>query len=159
MYLIHGSTPKEIIQKYAVITGRPALPPPWTFGLWLSTSFTTEYDENTVNSFLDGMEKRDIHTSVFHFDCFWMKGFEWCDFKFDEDMFPDAKGQIARIKKRGNHVSRRQYFIIRPIYLTMTFEIDMLLDKSVYSSRKCYLRRGCRGRLFHQKIRWQPVAI
>lgn len=33
-----------------------------------------------------------------------MKGFEWCNYKFDEDMFPDAKGQIARIKKRGNHV-------------------------------------------------------
>jgi alpha-D-xyloside xylohydrolase len=106
MYLIHGSTPKDIIQKYAIITGKPALPPPWTFGLWLSTSFTTEYDEKTVNQFLDGMTKRNIHTSVFHFDCFWMKGFEWCNFKFDEDMFPDAKGQIARIKEKGNHVRK-----------------------------------------------------
>lgn len=104
MYLIHGSTPKDIIQKYTTITGRPALPPPWTFGLWLSTSFTTDYDENTVNKFLDGMAGRDIHTSVFHFDCFWMKGFEWCNFKFDEEMFPDAKGQIARIKERGNKI-------------------------------------------------------
>ncbi|KAF8862677.1 hypothetical protein BDZ45DRAFT_585053 [Acephala macrosclerotiorum] len=107
MYLIHGSTPKDIIQKYTTITGRPALPPPWTFGLWLSTSFTTDYDENTVNKFLDGMAGRDIHTSVFHFDCFWMKGFEWCNFKFDEEMFPDAKGQIARIKERGNKVVDR----------------------------------------------------
>jgi alpha-D-xyloside xylohydrolase len=108
MYLIYGSTPKEIVQKYAIITGRPALPPLWTFGLWLSTSFTTGYDENTVNKFLDGMAEREIHTSVFHFDCFWMKGFEWCNFKFDEEMFPDAKGQIARIKARGNHVSIAQ---------------------------------------------------
>lgn len=105
MYLIYGATPKEIISKYASITGLPALPPPWTFGLWLSTSFTTDYDENTVNSFLDGMAERKISTSVFHFDCFWMKGFEWSNFKFDDDMFPDAKGQIARIKARGNHVS------------------------------------------------------
>lgn len=105
IYLIYGSTPKEIIQKYAIITGRPALAPAWTFGLWLSTSFTTDYDEATVNTFLDGMAERDIPTSVFHFDCFWMKGFEWCDFKFDKDMFPDAKGQIKRMKERGLHVS------------------------------------------------------
>ncbi|KAK0105257.1 hypothetical protein ONS95_004355 [Cadophora gregata] len=104
IYLIHGSTPKDIIQKYTTISGRPALPPAWTFGLWLSTSFTTNYDEATVNSFLNGMAERDIPTGVFHFDCFWMKGFEWCDFKFDKDMFPDAKGQIKRIKERGMHV-------------------------------------------------------
>ncbi|OBT72124.1 hypothetical protein VF21_09169 [Pseudogymnoascus sp. 05NY08] len=104
IYLIYGSTPKEIIQKYAIITGRPALAPAWTFGLWLSTSFTTDYDETTVNTFLDGMSDRDISTSVFHFDCFWMKGFEWCDFKFDKDMFPDARGQIKRMKERGLHI-------------------------------------------------------
>jgi alpha-D-xyloside xylohydrolase len=51
------------------------------------------------------MAEREIHTSIFHFDCFRMKGFEWCNFKFDERMFPDAKGHIARIKARGNHVS------------------------------------------------------
>ncbi|EXJ92806.1 alpha-D-xyloside xylohydrolase [Capronia epimyces CBS 606.96] len=102
--LIHGPDPKSVLQKYALITGKPALPPAWTFGLWLSTSFTTEYDEATVNSFLNGMRERDIPVSVFHFDCFWMKGFEWCDFEFDKDMFPDAKGQLARIKERGQRI-------------------------------------------------------
>jgi alpha-D-xyloside xylohydrolase len=49
---------------------------------------------------------RKIPLSVFHFDCFWMKGFQWCDFEFDEDMFPDAKAQIANMKKdRGLKVS------------------------------------------------------
>ena len=104
MYLIYGPTPKATISTYTSITGRPALPPAWTFGLWLSTSFTTQYDENTVNLFLDGMKEREIPTSVFHFDCFWMRGFEWSDFEFDKEMFPDAKGQIARIKERGNRV-------------------------------------------------------
>lgn len=68
IYLIHGPNPKSILQTYGKITGVPALPPAWTFGLWLSTSFTTDYDENTVNSFLEGMEKRDIPVSVFHFE-------------------------------------------------------------------------------------------
>ncbi|KAL1859672.1 hypothetical protein VTK73DRAFT_7509 [Phialemonium thermophilum] len=104
MYLIYGPSPKEIIGKYALLTGKPALPPAWTFGLWLTTSFTTEYDEATVNSFLDGMKERDIPVSVFHYDCFWMKGFQWCDFEFDQDFFPDAAGQLRRLKDRGQHV-------------------------------------------------------
>ncbi|KAL4875128.1 glycosyl hydrolases family 31-domain-containing protein [Aspergillus karnatakaensis] len=104
MYLIYGPDPKSIIERYTTITGKPALPPAWTFGLWLSTSFTTEYDEGTVTSFLDGMSERDIPVSVFHFDCFWMPGFKWCDYEFDKDYFPDAKGQLQRIKERGIHI-------------------------------------------------------
>jgi alpha-D-xyloside xylohydrolase len=42
--------PKEILEKYTALTGRPALPPAWSFGLWLSTSFTTVYDEPTVTA-------------------------------------------------------------------------------------------------------------
>ena len=132
MYLIYGATPKDIIQKYALITGRPALPPPWTFGLWLSTSFTTNYDENTVNSFLDGMAERDIPTSVFHFDCFWMRGFEWCDYEFDIEMFPDAKGQLARIKARGNHVRSELHVDLEFQMLTHSAPPDLLLDQPIY---------------------------
>ncbi|PFH49978.1 glycoside hydrolase family 31 protein [Amanita thiersii Skay4041] len=100
-YIIHGPTPSAIIKKYTLLTGRPALPPPWTFGLWLSTSFTTNYDEETVNKFLDGMKEREIPVEVFHFDCFWQKGFQWCDYKFDPDNFPDPEGQLKRLKDKG----------------------------------------------------------
>lgn len=104
-YLIHGLTPKSILKTYTLLTGRPALPPPWTFGLWLSTSFTTQYNEQTVNEFLEGMAKRDIGVGVFHFDCFWQKGFEWCDYSFDKASFPDAEGQLRRLKDKGYKVS------------------------------------------------------
>ncbi|KAF8064081.1 family 31 glycoside hydrolase [Lyophyllum atratum] len=86
-YIIHGPSPAEVIKRYTLITGRPALPPPWSFGLWLSTSFTTSYDEK------------------FHFDCFWQKGFHWCEYEFDEEFFPDAKGQLARLKEKGYKIS------------------------------------------------------
>ncbi|MFA6891927.1 MAG: TIM-barrel domain-containing protein, partial [Sphaerochaetaceae bacterium] len=51
--------------------------------------------------FLDGMQARHIPVSVFHFDCFWMRAFHWCDFLFDPAMFPDPAGLIARIHQRG----------------------------------------------------------
>ncbi|KAK3324827.1 glycosyl hydrolases family 31-domain-containing protein [Cercophora scortea] len=100
-YIIYGPSPREILQKYSILTGKPGNVPSWSFGLWLSTSFTTSYDENTVNSFLDGMKARDIPVEVFHFDCFWLKAFQWCDFVFDDNMFPDPQGQIARLKANG----------------------------------------------------------
>ena len=100
-YIIYGPTPRDVLRRYSVLTGASGRVPSWSFGLWLSTSFTTSYDEETVNSFLSGMKARDIPVEVFHFDCFWLKAFQWCDFEFDKDMFPDPKGQITRLKADG----------------------------------------------------------
>lgn len=100
-FVIDGPDPKGVLEKYTELTGKPALPPAWSFGLWLTTSFTTNYDEATVNSFVDGMAERDLPLHVFHFDCFWMKGFHWTDFKWDEDVFPDPVGMISRLKEKG----------------------------------------------------------
>ncbi len=99
--LIYGPTPKEILNHYTAYTGRPALPPAWSFGLWLSTSFTTNYDENTTSSFIQGMADRDIPLSVFHFDCFWMREFQWCDFTWDDRVFPDTVGMLKRYHDKG----------------------------------------------------------
>ncbi|QJC53694.1 alpha-xylosidase [Paenibacillus albicereus] len=103
-YVVDGPTPKEVLGRYTDLTGKPALPPAWSFGLWLSTSFTTEYDEATVTSFVDGMAERDLPLSVFHFDCFWMKEFHWTDFKWDERVFPDPAGMLKRLKDKGLRV-------------------------------------------------------
>jgi len=103
-YIIAGDAPKDVLTRYTALTGRPALPPEWSFGLWLSTSFTTDYDENTVTSFIQGMADRDIPLSVFHFDCCWMKPFHWCDFEWDGAVFPDPEGMLARYKARGLHI-------------------------------------------------------
>ena len=99
--IIYGGTPKNTLDIYTALTGRPVLPPAWSFGLWLSTSFTTNYDEETVASFIDGMAERDIPLSVFHFDCFWMRGHNWCDFEWDPDTFPDPEGMLKRYHDRG----------------------------------------------------------
>ena len=100
-FFIGGPTMKDALIRYTDLTGKPALPPQWTFGLWLSTSFTTDYDEETVMHFIDGMEKRGIPLSVFHFDCCWMREFHWTDFLWDHRVFPDPEGMLARIKARG----------------------------------------------------------
>jgi len=103
-FVIYGPSPKDVLNKYTALTGRPALPPAWSFGLWLSTSFTTNYDEETVTSFIQGMADRDIPLHVFHFDCFWMKEFHWCNFEWDKRVFPDPQAMLKRLKSRGLHI-------------------------------------------------------
>ena len=100
-YVIHGPTPKDVLARYTMLTGRAPLPPAWSFGLYLSTSFLTDYSEQVVTSQLDGMRDRKIPFSVLHFDCFWMKQHSWTNFTFDEEYFPDPKGFLQRVHDRG----------------------------------------------------------
>lgn len=104
-FVIAGPTPAEVLDRYTRLTGRPARVPDWSYGLWLSTSFTTDYDEATVTAFIDGMAERDIPLEVFHFDCFWMREFHWTDFQWDPAVFPDPEGMLARLHERGLRVS------------------------------------------------------
>ncbi|MBQ3360042.1 MAG: alpha-xylosidase [Microbacterium sp.] len=103
-FVIAGPTPKDVLGRYTALTGRPPVVPAWSYGLWLSTSFTTDYDEQTVNSFLDEMAARELPVSVFHFDCFWMREFNWCDFEWDPRVFPDPEGMLGRLHDKDLRV-------------------------------------------------------
>lgn len=100
-YIIGGENLKKVLQNYTDLTGKPSLPPAWSYGLWLSTSFLTDYNEKTVNSFVDGMIERDIPLEVFHFDCLWMKEYEWCNFQWDERTFPRPQEMLKHLKEKG----------------------------------------------------------
>ena len=58
-----------------------------------------------MTAFVDGMAERDIPLSVFHYDCFWMREYQWSDFEWDARAFHDPVGQIARMHERDVHVS------------------------------------------------------
>ncbi len=99
--VIGGENLKAILNTYTDLTGKAPLVPDWSYGLWLSTSFTTDYDEKTVLEFVDGMAERNIPLSVFHFDCRWMKELEWCNFEWDKSKFPDPEGLLKKLHERG----------------------------------------------------------
>lgn len=99
--VVGGENLKAILNIYTDLTGKAPLVPDWSYGLWLSTSFTTDYDEKTVLEFVDGMAERNIPLSVFHFDCRWMKELEWCNFDWDKSKFPDPEGLLKKLHDRG----------------------------------------------------------
>lgn len=158
--VINGPSMKEVLTRYTDLTGKPSLPAPWSFGLWLSTSFQTNYDEETVMRFIDGMQERGIPLRVFHFDCFWMREFHWCDFQWDSRVFPDPEGMLRRIKDKGLNVcvwinpyigqesrlfregAEKGYFIKRPngdVWQRDTWQAGMaLVDFTNPDARKWY---------------------
>ena len=143
-FLINGPTMKEVLQRYTDLTGKPSLPAPWTFGLWLTTSFTTNYDEDTVMSFVDGMLDRGIPLRTFHFDSFWMKEFHWCDFLWDSRVFPDPEGMLKRIKEKGLNICVWiNSYIGQESYL-----FDEGMEKGYFIKRK-------NGRVWQWDM-WQP---
>ncbi|MGB7159513.1 MAG: alpha-xylosidase, partial [Tepidisphaeraceae bacterium] len=147
-YLFYGPDPKVVLDHYTRLSGRPALPPAWSLGLWLSTSFTTKYDEATVNAFVDGMAERHIPLSVFHFDCFWMKERHWCDFEWDREAFPNPRASIERLKAKGLKVC----LWINP-YVS---QLSALFDEG--REHGCFIKRADGS--VYQRDQWQPgVAI
>lgn len=47
------------------------------------------------------MAERDLPLHVFHFDCFWMREYQWTDFQWDSRVFPDPVGMLKRLKEKG----------------------------------------------------------
>lgn len=143
-FLFGGESVADVLMRYTDLTGKPALPPAYSFGLWLTTSFTTNYDEETVTSFIDKMEEYEIPLQVFHFDCFWMKEFRWCNFKWNGEMFPDPKAMLARLKERGLQIC----VWINP-YISQHSEI---FDEAAQNG---YLIKNKDGSVFQCDL-WQP---
>ncbi|BBJ27297.1 alpha-xylosidase [Athalassotoga saccharophila] len=142
--LIVGESIKEVLEKYTYLTGKPALPPAWSFGLWLTTSFTTDYNEETATKFVDGMLERDIPLKVFHFDCFWMKEFQWTDLEWDRNQFRDPEGMLKRFKDKGLKIS----VWINP-YIAQK---SKLFDEAMQNG---YLLKSPNGSVWQSDM-WQP---
>jgi alpha-D-xyloside xylohydrolase len=140
-FIIGGDSGKKVLENYTTLTGKPALPPDWSFGLWLTTSFTTDYDEATVTRFIDGMAERNL---PLHFDCFWMKEFEWCNFEWDKRIFPEPEKILQRLKSKGLKIC----VWINP-YIAQR---SKLFDEGVQNG---YLLKKANGDVWQWDL-WQP---
>lgn len=102
-YLIEGQTIKDILPRYTSITGQPGLPPPWSFGLWMSR--ITYASQSQVEEIADQLRQHQIPCDVIHLDTGWYER-EWvCDLKFSPTRFPDPAGMMKRLREKGFRVS------------------------------------------------------
>ena len=64
-YIFAGESMKGSLDLYTQLSGRPPELPEWSYGLWLTTSFTTNYNETDIMANIERMEAEGIPISVF----------------------------------------------------------------------------------------------
>jgi alpha-D-xyloside xylohydrolase len=104
-------TPKEILNQYTDLTGKPPLPPLWSFGLWMSRC--TYNSETQVVDVANELRQDKIPCDVIHIDTGWFETDWRCDYKFSPSRFPTPQKMIEELKQEGFHISLWQlpYFV------------------------------------------------
>ncbi|GAT66583.1 alpha-glucosidase [Planomonospora sphaerica] len=99
-YVIAGPTPPQILDRFDRLTCRPALPPKWAFGTWISSGFFVDTQERVMNR-ARTIRERGIPCDVLHLDTYWQTDGHWSDLRWDEGNFPDPAGMLAELKEMG----------------------------------------------------------
>ncbi len=98
LFLFVGQ-PKEVLDAYTDLTGKPPMPPLWSFGLWMSRiTYFSEADGRQVAAKL---RKNKIPSDVLHFDTGWFETDWRCDYEFAPNRFDDPVKMIADLKADG----------------------------------------------------------
>jgi alpha-D-xyloside xylohydrolase len=106
-------TPKEILGEYTTLTGKAAMPPLWSFGLWMSR--ITYFSEDEVRAVAAKLRENRIPSDVIHLDTGWFETDWRCDYQFSKSRFRDPAKMIADLARDGFHISLWQlpYFVPR----------------------------------------------
>lgn len=102
-FIIGGDTVEEILRGYRDLTGYPSMPPLWSFGIWMSRM--TYFSADEVNCICDRLRKEHYPCDVIHLDTGWFKTDWLCEWKFNEERFPDPKKFVQDLLKKGFKVS------------------------------------------------------
>ena len=103
VFLIGGQTPEEILKGYRMLTGFPAMPPLWSFGIWMSRM--TYFSADEVEDICNRLRQEHYPCDVIHLDTGWFRTDWLCEWRFNPERFPDPKGFISRLKENGFKVS------------------------------------------------------
>lgn len=73
----------------------------------VSFEIGSENTEAIINSFIDSMAERGIPLAAFHYDCYWMREFHWCDFEWDKRFFGDIESTLKRLHEDKGYLVRK----------------------------------------------------
>ena len=105
-YVIAGPHPKTIIQRYSSLVGFPTLPPKWAFGLWVSSGWQANGDDEARARKRAGlMREFQIPCDVMHLDSYWQRHGCWSDLVWDSKAFPDPEKLLQELKCLGYKIS------------------------------------------------------
>lgn len=119
------SEPKDILDEYTDLVGKPGMPPLWSFGTWMSR--ITYFSEKEGYDVAANIRKNKYPCDVIHFDTGWFDVDWQCDYKFSENRFQNPQQMLKDLRSQGFHVCLWQlpYFTPKNRYFSELIEKDM----------------------------------
>ena len=117
--------PKDILDEYTDLVGKPGMPPLWSFGTWMSR--ITHFSEKEGYDVAANIRKNKYPCDVIHFDTGWFDVDWQCDYKFSENRFQNPQQMLKDLRSQGFHVCLWQlpYFTPKNRYFSELIEKDM----------------------------------
>ena len=99
-YFFYGPDPKQVVETYAWLTGKPPLPPLWSFGFQQSRySYTPQ---SRVLAIANHLRADRIPSDAIYLDIDYQEKNR--PFTVDRSAFPDLPGMIAQLKAENFHL-------------------------------------------------------
>ncbi len=107
-FLVAGPDPKAILRRYTALTGRPALPPLWSLGVWMSRCMYRDAAE--VRESVTRMRALSLPVDVYHLDPMWLASrsrqrLDSCDFEWNHEAFGDPAALVSWLGEHGLKLS------------------------------------------------------
>lgn len=118
--------PKEILDAYTDLTGKPEMPPLWSFGFWMSR--ITYFSQEEGLAVADKLRMHKVPTDVLHFDTGWFETDWQCDYKFSESRFEDPVKMIKQLNKQGIKTCLWQL----PYFVPKNNLFDEIIEKGLF---------------------------
>jgi alpha-D-xyloside xylohydrolase len=118
--------PKDILNEYTNLTGKPAMPPLWSFGFWMSR--ITYFSEKEGREVTQKLRDNKIPADVIHFDTGWFETDWRCDYQFSKTRFTNAPQMMADFKKMGFRTCLWQL----PYFVPKNTLFPEIIDKGLY---------------------------
>lgn len=117
--------PKDILDEYTDLVGKPGMPPLWSFGTWMSR--ITYFSEKEGYDVAANIRKNKYPCDVIHFDTGWFDVDWQCDYKFSENRFQNPQQMLKDLRSQGFSPCLWQlpYFTPKNRYFSELIEKDM----------------------------------
>ena len=118
--------PKDILDEYTELTGKPDMPPLWSFGLWMSCiTYSSEVETREV---ANKLREHKVPADVIHLDTGWFETDWRCDYEFSKTRFEDPAKMISDLKEDGFHISLWQL----PYFVPNNRYYNEIIEKKLY---------------------------
>ncbi len=118
--------PKDILDEYTNLTGKPEMPPLWSFGFWMSR--ITYFSQEEGLAVADKLRVYRIPADVLHFDTGWFETDWRCDYRFSPSRFEDPEGMIRELKEKGLRTCLWQL----PYFVPKNSLFPEIIEKELY---------------------------